>query len=81
MPTSPGLPVKADNQCMGRRAIIRQLYRISMKFYSNVYEVKTVCRLQKRLLSFSQFLSYFPLTNVFLTPSSYNKMVTIWQHY
>ena len=39
-----------------------------MKVYSNVYEVQTICHLQKRLkrlLSLSQFLSYYPLTIFF----------------
>ena len=37
-----------------------------MDHYSNTYEVKSECRIQKRLLSLSQFLSYFPLMK-FLT--------------
>ena len=37
-----------------------------MKIYSNVHVVKIMCRIQKQLLSLSQFLSYFSLIN-FLT--------------
>ena len=33
--------------------------------FSNVYEVKTVCPVQKRLLSLSQFLSFFLLIKFF----------------
>ena len=36
---------------------------------SNVYEVKTACRVQKWLLSLSYFLSYFPLVIYFYTLS------------
>ena len=37
-----------------------------MDHYSNTYEVKRECHIQKRLLSLSQFLSYFPFMK-FLT--------------
>ena len=36
-----------------------------MKLDSSVYEVKTVCCIQKRVLSLSQFLSHFPLISFF----------------
>ena len=37
-----------------------------MDGYNNTFEVKSECCIQKRLLSLSQFLSYFPLMK-FLT--------------
>ena len=42
---------------------------------SNMYEVKRVCHIQKRLLSYSHFLSYFSLMK-FLTDFSLMKFLT-----
>ena len=46
-----------------------------MKHYSNAYEIKTACRIQKRLLSLSQFLHNFSLikclSNLVCTISRY----------
>ena len=40
-----------------------------MKLYSNVYEVKTICSVQKkRLLSLYHFVSYFPFVIFVLLP-------------
>ena len=39
-----------------------------MKHYNNMYEVKRVCAVQKRLLSLSQFLSYFSLVKFLTDP-------------
>ena len=50
-----------------------------MKLYRNVYEVKIVRYIEKRLLSLSQFLSYFPL-NFYRPFSTTNILMKLYRN-